>query len=119
MSWIDDALTIAIGWLRAHVVHCLWVLAALAVGLRWMLVTHAPADFGYVYDPYHLTVIHLDQLGHLPDPRADPEAWQPPLFYYLGWGFYRLGRFLSGGNGIWFIAFISTICNAINLFYCY
>lgn len=72
------------------------VIFVFALVLRVLLVSHSPRPDGYTYDFYFEAVEFVNSHGRLPDI---PECWQcyhPPLYYILGWVFYRLGWLLSG-----------------------
>ena len=66
-----------------------------AVGLRVLLVYHSPRPDGYVYDFYFEAIEHVDTTGTLPVAADCWECYQPPLYYILGFIFYRAGWLLS------------------------
>jgi 4-amino-4-deoxy-L-arabinose transferase-like glycosyltransferase len=83
-------------WLEQHARACWIGLLLLAVALRALLIYYSPRPDGYVYDFYSEAIELVDTRRRLPDI---PDCWQcyhPPLYYIVGWIFYRIGYLLSG-----------------------
>lgn len=74
------------------------------ISLLWVLLfflkhSHIPFSFGYDAKHHVYYVLYLLRENALPLPHEAWETFQPPLFYVLAAGLYRLGYIFGGDPG--------------------